>query len=263
MIIKNWMRLIYILMITLGIATNVMAAPAASDMYFEIRIYHYSNSQQEALIDNFVKSNFIPYLHSNGVGQVGVFKAIANDTAVIKKMVVLIPFKSIKHWEKYVKTRPDDPAITSTVEYTAGTTAQPSYNRMETIFLKAFKFTPKISSSKLSSPKSERVYELRSYESASEKLHVNKVHMFNEGGEVDLFNRLGFNAVFYGSVVHGAKMPNLMYMTSFENMKARTEHWAAFSSHPDWKILSSKPEYQKNVSKIDITFLRPTEYSEL
>ena len=86
--------------------------------------------------------------------------------------------------------------------------------------------------------------------------------MFNEGGEVALFKRLQFNAVFYGEVLAGSRMPNLMYMTTFENKAARDEHWKTFVADAEWKKLSSMPEYQNNVSKIDIFFLRPTEYSD-
>jgi hypothetical protein len=53
----------------------------------------------------------------------------------------------------------------------------------------------------------------------SEKKYWKKVEMFNEGGEIDLFSRLNFNAVFYAEVISGPTMPNLMYMTSFENME--------------------------------------------
>jgi hypothetical protein len=87
--------------------------------------------------------------------------------------------------------------------------------------------------------------------------------MFNKGGEVTLFKRLGFNAIFYGEVIAGASMPNLMYMTSFENRKSRDEHWKAFVDDPEWKKLSARKEYQNNVSKIDITFLVPAAYSDL
>ncbi len=87
--------------------------------------------------------------------------------------------------------------------------------------------------------------------------------MFNEGGEIKLFKRLNFNAVFYGEVLSGSRMPNLMYMTSFENMNDRNEHWKNFSADPEWKRLSSMPEYQNTVSKIDIVFLTPTQYSDL
>jgi hypothetical protein len=86
--------------------------------------------------------------------------------------------------------------------------------------------------------------------------------MFNQG-EVELFDRLGFNAVFYGQVIAGSRMPNLMYMTTFENRTVRDEHWKTFGSDPEWKKMSSDPKYQNNVSKIDIIYLRPTAYSKL
>jgi hypothetical protein len=105
------------------------------------------------------------------------------------------------------------------------------------------------------------VYELRSYESASEKKYWKKVEMFNEGGEIDLFSRLNFNAVFYAEVISGPAMPNLMYMTSFENMEDRNAHWKAFSNDPKWKELTSMKEYEKTVSKNVILFLRPKSYS--
>jgi hypothetical protein len=86
--------------------------------------------------------------------------------------------------------------------------------------------------------------------------------MFNEGGEVSLFEKLEFNAVFYAEVISGSRMPNLMYMTSFADMKSREEHWAAFREHPDWKRISSMEEYQDNVSKIDRIMLHHTAYSD-
>jgi hypothetical protein len=86
--------------------------------------------------------------------------------------------------------------------------------------------------------------------------------MFNEGGEIALFKKLGFNAVFYGEVLAGSRMPNLMYMTTFENKESRDEHWKQFGEAPEWIKLKSMPEYQNNVSKIDITFLTPKEYSD-
>jgi len=126
----------------------------------------------------------------------------------------------------------------------------------------AFEKMPEPALPNLSAPKAERVYELRSYESPSEQYHVNKVQMFNAGGEVSLFKRLNFNAVFYADVLVGSHMPNLMYMTTFNNKADRDAHWKTFGSDPEWKALSSKPEYQHNVSKAEITFLHPTEYSD-
>ncbi len=85
--------------------------------------------------------------------------------------------------------------------------------------------------------------------------------MFNEGGEIKLFKRLSFNAVFYAEVLSGNRMPNLMYMTSFDNMDERNKHWKAFGDDPEWKRLSGLEEYQHTVSKLDIILLHPTSYS--
>ena len=151
---------------------------------------------------------------------------------------------------------------TGGAEYINAVYTAPPYERMETILLEAFSLAPKMQLPALKSDKKERVYELRSYESATEKIYRNKVQMFNKGDEIGLFKRLNFNAIFYGEVIAGSKMPNLMYMTSFENMDDRNNHWKAFSADPAWKQLSAMPEYQKNVSHIDITLMYPADYSD-
>ena len=87
--------------------------------------------------------------------------------------------------------------------------------------------------------------------------------MFNEGGETNIFEKVGSNAIFYGEVLSGAAMPNLMYMTSYKNMESNKEHWNAFRKHPDWEILKNKPEYANTVSHIDKWMLFPTDYSDI
>jgi len=54
-----------------------------------------------------------------------------------------------------------------------------------------------------------------------------------------------------------------MYLTTYENRKSREEHWKAFSDDPAMKKLFAMDEYKNNVSKAEIIFLRPAEYSEL
>jgi hypothetical protein len=86
--------------------------------------------------------------------------------------------------------------------------------------------------------------------------------MFNVGDEIGLFKRLNFNAVFYSEVISGSRMPNLMYMTTFNNKADRDKHWDAFGSDPQWKTLIAKDEYKNNVIHADMIFLHPTEYSD-
>ena len=53
-----------------------------------------------------------------------------------------------------------------------------------------------------------------------------------------------------------------MYMTTFENIADREAHWKTFGEDAEWKTLSAKPEYQHNVSKIDVILMHPTAYSD-
>src|SRR6478736_3238678 len=61
--------------------------------YYEIRIYQYTSMEQENSIDGFLEKALLPALHRSKI-KAGVFKPVSNDTASIKKIYVLIPFKS-------------------------------------------------------------------------------------------------------------------------------------------------------------------------
>jgi len=139
---------------------------------------------------------------------------------------------------------------------------KPPYRRLESVVLRAFEDMPKMQPPMLTEPRSNRIYELRSYESPTETYYWNKVDMFNAGGEVSLFKKLEFNAVFYGEVVSGSKMPNLMYMTTFDDQASRDAHWTAFGDAPEWKELIAMTKYEHNVSHADIMFLYPADYSD-
>lgn len=89
---------------------------------------------------------------------------------------------------------------------------QAPFVRKESILLKAFPDAPGYFVPRFETAPAERIYELRSYEGPTDYLFRQKVKMFNEGGEIKLFKKLEFNAVFYAEVISGSTMPNLMYM---------------------------------------------------
>ena len=51
---------------------------------------------------------------------------------------------------------------------------------------------PEFTAPKYSTAPAERIYELRSYESATEAKAVKKIEMFNQGGEIELFQKPEF-----------------------------------------------------------------------
>jgi hypothetical protein len=250
-------------LLLLAFVTSDVQAFAPKREYYEIKVYHFRDKAQEERLDNYFKNAYLPALHRRGIKAVGVFKAINNDTAADKRIYLLIPYKSLDQFKKTQDKLVNDAALqTAGSDYYNAASNNPAFTRIESILLYAFPDHPSMKQPGLSGPRSERVYELRNYESASERLHRSKVKMFNEGGEVRIFNRLGFNAVFYAAVLAGSRMPNLMYMTTFENRQSRDEHWRSFSNDPEWKKVSPLEEYKGNVSRNEQIFLRPTEYSD-
>jgi hypothetical protein len=82
-------------------------------------------------------------------------------------------------------------------------------------------------------------------------------------GETDIFNKVKSNGVFYAQVIAGATMPNLMYLTTYNDKKDRDDHWTAFFATPEWTVLNAVPEYKGTVSKNVQVFMHPTAYSDL
>lgn len=234
--------------------------------YYQIRIYHLKNAEQEGRVDEYLKDAYLPALHRAGISQVGVFKPIVETgkTAESRSIYVLIPFRTQNDLFKLnSRLEKDRQYKLAGAAYLDAKYNDPPYVRIETILLKAFEGSPKLELPNLKGDRKDRVYELRSYEGHTEKISANKIDMFNSGDEIGLFRRLGFNAVFYGEVIAGSAMPNLMYMTSFENREEREKHWDSFRKDEEWKRLSALPEYQKNVSKSNIWLLFPAEYSDI
>lgn len=260
LVICNKRTLLFSLILILSAA----GAFAASREFYELRIYHLKDKSQEEIVDKYLQNAFLPALHKAGIKKAGVFKPVGNDTSSDRRIFVFIPLNSLNQAVNLSERLEKDKSLeVAGADYVNAAYNNAPYLRMEVIHIQAFPDMPRMMAPSLKGPMSERIYELRSYEGATEKLHINKVKMFNEGGEVKLFKRLGFNAVFYGRVVSGSTMPNLMYMTTFENKASRDEHWKAFSADPEWKKLSAMPEYKNNVSKNVTLFLRPAEYSDI
>lgn len=256
---KLWLL---IMIVCIGSSSFSQSSKSRQEFY-SIKLYRYTTQQQESVLDDYIAKAYIPALHKAGIKHVGAFKPISNDTVTDKRLYIIIPLTSLEHQIKLVSQLDKDAVYQQAgAAYINATYNNPSYTRLETILLKAFTTAPVMQLPSLKSSRADRVYELRSYESPTEKLYVNKVHMFNEGGEVPLFKRLNFNAVFYAEVIAGSHMPNLMYMTSFENMQDRDAHWDTFRADAEWKTLSAKPEYQKNVSRSEIILMRSMPYSD-
>ena len=232
--------------------------------YYLVKVYHCTDMQQIKSIEAYVATDLIPFLHKNAIRDIGVFLPMNIDTALDKKLFVWVPFNRLDQLA-LVESKLDqlDPMDITSLSNLDTVKQQLPFTRMETMLASAFKFHSRYQPATDFSKTPEAIYEFRSYESKTQNLHLRKVHMFNEGGEIELFKRLNFNALFYGRVIVGAHMPNLIYMTRFKNLEDRNTHWKAFGADPVWKRLNTLPEYAGTVSKNETILMKAAECSEL
>jgi hypothetical protein len=236
------------------------SAEKESTMFYELREYTLKDAQQQSLVESYFRTAAIPALKRLGVQAVGLFAELKPEGQT--KLYALIPYKSLSDFVGIEERLFSDQAyLTAGAAYLNAPATAPAYDRIESSLLKAFAHMPKL---ELPEHK-ERIFELRRYEHATEAAGKKKLEMFNDAGEVDIFKRLGFRPVFFGETIIGEKRPNLIYMLTFNDMLDHDSHWKSFGGDPEWKKISTKPEYadSKLVSHITSTFLTPTAASEI
>ena len=236
--------------------------PAGERDYYEMRIYHYSSPSQEAMIDNYLEKALLPALHRAGIPVAGVFKPVESDTVNKNLVYVFIPYQNLEEWTGLpAKLEADQEYAAAGRDFLDAPYNNPPFDRYETVIAQAFSNMPRYRIPSYDTPRSERIYEYRSYESATEAKAAKKIQMFNEG-EMQIFEKVGSNAVFYAKVISGSQMPRLLYMTTYADMKSHDEHWAAFRASDEWKEMSGLEEYRNTVSKANPFLLYPTSYSD-
>ena len=242
----------------------VIAQPDISEReFYELREYHISSEAQKKQLTDYLKNAEIPALNRLGIKAVGVFEEIEpGDEQVV---YMFIPFNKLEDvYSIHSKLMSDKKYVKAAgTEYLEAPKDKPAFTRIKSSLLVNFVSMPAYDIPDTKAPKSERVYELRSYQSYSENKGLAKIHMFDEGGETEIFKRLGFNAVFYSQALIGHERPNLVYMTTFDNMDDRNKHWDSFRTDAAWDKLKVKEEYKDTVSKNNTHLLRPMEFSQI
>ncbi len=239
---------------------NTLSQTAARQ-YIELRRYHLLPGTKQRAFSAFIGDAAIPAMNRAGVGRVGVFNVVYGENA--PSLILVLTHPTL---DSVVSLR--DRLASDSVYARAGAAildapmSDPAFVRVESTLLRAFDAMPTLEPSAGAGTARSRIFELRTYESHSNRAALNKLKMFN-AGEVPIFRRAGLTPVFFGETLIGTNMPNLVYMLTFSDMPARDAAWAAFSRDPEWKTLVADPQYRDNVSAISDIILQPTPYSQI
>ena len=249
-----------------GSAAHAAAANSSKEL-LELRLYKFSSAAKQQAFDSFLGRVAIPALNRAGIRPVGVFKLSKADNPDLKleadstDLYVLLPHKSMDSVVNMIDRLAEDYSFTNNAgELVDAPKSDPAYNRVESSLFLAFDDAPKV---EVPTKAPTRVMQLRIYESHNEERALKKIEMFNSGGEIAIFRRVGLPIVFFGQGIIGSRLPNLTYMLSFEDEAAMKKGWADFGPDPAWKALSGDPRYKDTVSNIINLVLRPASSSQI
>ena len=245
------------------LAAQTPTPPNSAREFYLLRRYHLQSGPQTTLCEHFIANALIPAVNRMGMTPVGAFRVdVGPETPML---YVLIPSKSLETLATLdLHLGKDEEFLKAAEPFWSAPATAPSFIRTDSNLISAFEGWPKLTLPSTTTARAKRIFQLRTYESPSDRDHVRKVEMFNNG-EFAIFTRAGCEAVFYGDVVVGDRMPKLTYMLSFPDLDALTERWKAFVADPEWKKLSSDQRYhfEEIVSNITNLYLSPLSCSQI
>jgi hypothetical protein len=234
---------------------------APARQYVELRRYHLLPGTKQRAFGDFVGAVAIPAMNRAGVSPVGAFTITYGENR--PSLVLLLPHRTL---DSVVTLRE---RLAGDAEYVRAGAAvleapmsDPAFVRVESSLLRTIEAMPTLEVSAGAATGAPRIFELRTYESHSDRAALNKLKMFN-AGEIPIFRKVGLTPVVFGETVVGAGLPSLTYLLTFADMAARDAAWAAFGADPDWKRLAADAQYRDNVSAISDIILSPTAYSQV
>jgi NIPSNAP len=227
--------------------------------FYQLRKYALQTGNQLALTQNYFEHALIPVLNRMAMAPVGAFKLdIGPETPAYYLLITAASAEALVTLD--TRLAEDAEFIKASAAFWAAPATAPAFVRVESSLMSAFAGWPKIVP-----PKAEkRVFQLRTYESASYGAHVRKVQMFNQA-EIGIFTRTGLTPVFFGDTLIGPRMPSLTYMLTFADVAELNEKWKIFGSDPAWKDLSHRPQNTdaEIVSNISNLYLSPLSCSQI
>ena len=261
---------------TLGAGTALAVAPlsaaaeapqagAPAREFYELRRYTLRRGPATALVNTYLEQALLPACQRAGTGPVGVFNVSIGPNS--PTTYVLIPHRTADGYARLPEQLMADAAYQAAGKaYLETPATSPAFVRVETSLMRAFSSIPRLELpfGGGEAGRRSRLFEMRIYESHSEKAALKKIEMFNTG-EIAIFRKAGLMPVFFGETIIGPSMPNLTYMLVYEDMAARDKYWSTFQGLPEWKALASTPGFTdpEIVSSITNMYLRPAAFSQI
>lgn len=227
-----------------------LTASAQDTRLFETRIYYTEPGRLEALLARF-RNHTTKIFEKHGMTNVGYWVPLHEENKLI--YVLAYPDRAARDaaWKafgadpEWVKVRTESEVSGKIV------------SKVESIFMDATDFSPKIKSSK---SKKERVFELRTYTTNPGKLPDLLARFRNH--TLKLFKKHGMTNVAYWTV--NGKDDTLVYILAHPSEEAGKKAFDAFRVDPDWvKARDASEVNGKLANKVESVYMKATDFSTI
>jgi hypothetical protein len=244
-------------MSALPLASAAAAADNPKTRYYTLECFFMKNGDQAGRLHEFLSKGFVPALRNIHSGPQLFLEAVVAPH--LPQVAVILGFPSAADALSVYSKLHQQPGYNQVLEAWEAAPNQP-YEHASLSLLEATPFSPEIQP--IERPKTPRVFELRVYHSPTWRQWAALNDRF-AGPEIQIFHRSGIYPLLYTSTVFGSNLPNLTYLTPFENLAAREKAWTAFGGDPEWiKVRNeSVAKHGEIASVIQISFFRATPYS--
>jgi hypothetical protein len=246
--------------LTLAGGTGAAQPAGASRQLYELRRYRIRTGYMRDTTRAYLKDALLPALGTLGLGPIGMFDVTTGEPPTA---VVLIPHATAESAVTLGRRlAADQTYVKAAAPFVNAPADRPSFDRVEASLLLAFEGMPQLKVPDTSKP---RLFEIRRYESPGDIAGLKKIEMFDTGGELAIFKKVGLTPVFFGQTLYGVRLPQFEYMLTYGSMADREAQWNAFRNDPDWKVLSQKEEYKDAaiMSGATSTYLAPMPWSQV
>jgi hypothetical protein len=242
--------LLPVLLITIG-----AALPPKDDRYYEMRIYYAAPGKLEDLHARF-RNHTTKIFEKHGMTNVGYWVPQENPE---NKLVYILSYPDKEGRSKAWKAFGSDPEWQN-VQKTSEVNGK-LVDRVESIFMKATDYSPKITSSVGKTP---RVFQLRTYTSVPGKLP--NVHARFRDHTTRLFRKHGMTNLGYWEVIpkEGEEANTLIYVLAHPSKEAGEKSFNDFRADPNWQKAKQASEANGPiVEKVEAVYMNATDYSRL
>jgi len=246
-------------------ATAAFAAEGQSKQeLIEFRKYTVKDADKLAGLVAILDKALVPALNRQGLKPVGVFTPFPqndNQRKFALNVFVVFPHKTAESFISVNDKLLADSVYRRDAAPIFDTTSKdPVYTDCTTSLLLGFPTLPGIEVPPLGP---DRVFQFRDYRSFNIERNDAKIHMFDEGGELPLFRKVGLNPIFFGNVLAGPRMPTFLYMIGCPSLEKHAEAWQTFVRHPEWLAMKDLPKYKDTATEIDAIVLKPSPGSQI